>query len=263
VSKLPIPPVPPGGVRHPASIALIQAEARRRGVDPAAVLTSAFQRTRPANKAAHKEANYGIYLKHGDNWFANATALESRGGKPVHYSTPAAGLATEERVLTKEELDIRKDNIAKARRFYTAHKGDLNAMARAGATGEVFDLAEEMVKSGEAHVIGAHRNQRHAAGMDFEHDLKNMNLPPNTPFITERYGAGDSEQIVINTVKDGNPVQVSVDLFFKTRFHPDLGRRMTAAEVKAAKNDRYQRSGLSLNKTLSKKLGFDVWDIVQ
>lgn len=262
VSKLPISPMRRRRGLGP-SPALIQAEARVRGVDPQAALLTAQQRE--AAYPQFKDFNYGVHLK--KEWFGRATEVEgAAGGQSVDYFTPYASLGTQERIQTKAELDKLKADTERAELFYDTHKGDLNSIAalRPPPSPDVFRIISSMVRGNRNVGIQAYHRAAEASAMDFEHDLRNLGLPAGSPYMVRPHKQGEEEKVMVNTYDKatGKQIQVMVPINYHTKIHPTLGRMLTPAELTASKRDKYKRSGLSFDAKLSRKLGVDIWYIV-
>lgn len=235
----------------------IAAEAVRRGINPIAVTTHGAGRL---GQPRFRDFNYRNLLKLDQGWFTSAELAETKqGGKPVGYNTAFTALGTAERMGDLEVAAQLKKDTATAVRLLDLHNGDLSAMAAAGVSPSVFKLAEDVVHRVGAEAASRVLGAKKTAGMKFEEALKFMNLPANTPYITEPLPSGEPQTIVINSATGPK----TVEIFYGTRFHPNLGRNLTPAEIKAAKDERKKRSGFSRNNALSKKMGFDVWDIVE
>ena len=248
--------IPTAGRAGPTA-AQITAEAVSRGIDPLAVTTHAAGRI---GQARFRDFNYRNLLKLDQGWFTGAELAETKqGGKPVGYNTAFTALGTTERMGDLGVAEKLKKDTATALRLYKTHKGNLSSVAAAAPTPEVFRLVEDMVNRGSATAISSFKKAEEAAGMDFEKALEHLSLPAGTPFLTEPMPSGESQKIVINSATGPTVVEI----FYGTRFHPNLGRKLTPAEIKAAKDERKQRSGFSRNNALSTKMGFDVWDIVK
>lgn len=252
-------PAPSGSTRRPTS-RQITIEAISRGVNPATALAPWAVRTLPSNRKKFRSDNYEIFNKHNRNFFKEAIAYEVQDyTKPVHYSMGAGSFPTIKATRLREEDEQLKKDTATAVRLLDKHNGDLSAIAAAGVSPFVFKIAEDVVHRVGAEAASRVLGDKKTAGMKFEEALKFMNLPANTAYITEPLPSGEPETIVINSATGPKVVEI----FYGTRFHPNLGRNLTPAEIKAAKDEKKQRSGFSRNNALSKKMGFDVWDIVK
>lgn len=233
-----------GGARRPTQ-AMIRAEAIRRGVDPQAALTTAVIRTIPANLATFRKANYEIYEKHARNWFAEATAVESgQGGKPVHYSTLAQGLGTQEKVQIREETEQQAKDRVTAMSLIEAHGADLNAIATAlaGATparrAAVFNMARSVIKESDAAAVVAARGQvRGAAALgDEQWKAIEKKRGMQVDYILQDLAADAPQKIIIQTV-DGPKVIDVYKVIERNSLRP-----FTPAMEFAAQKDLMQRT---------------------